>query len=140
MRDTWWRSLLRHCATSRKVAGSIPDGATAIFYWHNPSCRTKALGLTKNLRDFLWAKAVGALGCQPYHLHVPTVLKSESFNLLEPSGPVQDYNGIALPSTSQSVPSNFIERVRCCEPTNSNKSETSFPHINKHKFGIKHTF
>ena len=23
---TWWRSWLRHCATSRKVAGSIPDG------------------------------------------------------------------------------------------------------------------
>jgi hypothetical protein len=24
----WWRSCLRHCATSRKVAGSIPDGIT----------------------------------------------------------------------------------------------------------------
>ena len=23
---TWWRSWLRQCATSRKVAGSIPDG------------------------------------------------------------------------------------------------------------------
>ena len=22
----WWRSWLRHCAISRKVAGSIPDG------------------------------------------------------------------------------------------------------------------
>ena len=22
----WWRSWLRHCATSRKVAGSIPEG------------------------------------------------------------------------------------------------------------------
>jgi len=22
----WWCSWLRHCATSRKVAGSIPDG------------------------------------------------------------------------------------------------------------------
>jgi hypothetical protein len=26
------RSLLRHCATSRKVAGSIPDGVTGIFH------------------------------------------------------------------------------------------------------------
>jgi hypothetical protein len=26
-------SWLRHCATSRKVAGSIPDGATGIFHW-----------------------------------------------------------------------------------------------------------
>ena len=29
---TWWRSWLRHCATSRKVAGSIPDGVTEIFH------------------------------------------------------------------------------------------------------------
>jgi hypothetical protein len=28
---------------------------------------------------------------------VPIVLKSVSLNLLEPSGPVQDCNGIALP-------------------------------------------
>jgi hypothetical protein len=35
---------LRHCATSRKVAGSIPDGATEIFYWHKPSDRTMAWG------------------------------------------------------------------------------------------------
>ena len=33
---------------------------------------------------------------QPYHLHVPIVLKSGSLNLLEPSGPVQACNGIAL--------------------------------------------
>ena len=32
-----------------------------------------------------------------YHLHVPIALKSGSFNLLEPSGPVQACNGIALP-------------------------------------------
>ena len=29
MEGTQWRSWLRHCATSRKVAGSIPDGATS---------------------------------------------------------------------------------------------------------------
>ena len=27
-----WRSWLRHCATSRKVAGSIPDGIIGIFH------------------------------------------------------------------------------------------------------------
>jgi hypothetical protein len=32
---TRWRSWLRHCATSRKVAGSITDGVTGIFHWHN---------------------------------------------------------------------------------------------------------
>jgi hypothetical protein len=28
---TWWRSWLRHCASSQKVAGSIPNGVTGIF-------------------------------------------------------------------------------------------------------------
>ena len=31
-KHTRWRSWLRHCATSRKVAGSIPDGVTGIFH------------------------------------------------------------------------------------------------------------
>ena len=31
-RDTRWRSWLRHCATSRKVAGSNPDGVIGIFH------------------------------------------------------------------------------------------------------------
>jgi hypothetical protein len=34
---------------------------------------------------------------QPYHLHAPIVLKSGSLNVLEPSGPVQACNVIALP-------------------------------------------
>jgi hypothetical protein len=29
---TRWRSWLRHCATNRKVAGSIPNGVNAIFH------------------------------------------------------------------------------------------------------------
>jgi len=29
---TWWCSWLRHCATRRKVAGSIPDGVIGIFH------------------------------------------------------------------------------------------------------------
>ena len=32
MRDMTWCIWLRHCATSRKVADSIPDGVTEIFY------------------------------------------------------------------------------------------------------------
>ena len=50
-RDTQWRSWLRHCATSRKVAGSIPDGVTGIFHWHNPSHRTMALRSTQPLTE-----------------------------------------------------------------------------------------
>ena len=48
---TQWRSWLRHCATSRKVAGSIPDGVIAIFHCHNPSGRTVALVSTQPLTE-----------------------------------------------------------------------------------------
>jgi hypothetical protein len=42
---------LKHCATNRKVAGSIPDGVIGIFHWHNPSGRTIALGTTQPLTE-----------------------------------------------------------------------------------------
>ena len=45
---------------------------------------------------FLGVKAAGAEGWQPYHLHVPIVLKSRSLNLAETSGPVRAGIGIAL--------------------------------------------
>jgi hypothetical protein len=63
---TRWRSWLRHCATSRKVASSIADGVAVIFYWHNPSGRTMALRSTQPLtemstRNISWrVKAAGA--------------------------------------------------------------------------------
>jgi hypothetical protein len=96
---TRWRSWLRHCATRRKVAGSIPDGVIGIFHEHNPSGRTMALGLTQPLtemstRNIYWGvKAAGVYGRQPYHLQVPTVLKSGSLNLLEASGPSRPVMG-----------------------------------------------
>ena len=49
--DTRWRSWLRHCATSRKVVGSIPDGFIGFFHWRNPSSRTMPLGLTQPLTE-----------------------------------------------------------------------------------------
>jgi len=57
---------LNHCATSWKVAGSIPDGVIGSFHLHNPSGRTMALGSTQPLtemstRNISWAvKAAGA--------------------------------------------------------------------------------
>ena len=62
---TQWRSWLRHCATSRKVASSIPDGVIGIFHRHNPSGRNMALGSTQpltemNTRNISWGvKAAG---------------------------------------------------------------------------------
>ena len=32
-----WSNFFRQCATSRKVARSIPCGFIGIFHWHNPS-------------------------------------------------------------------------------------------------------
>ena len=48
--DTRWRISLRHCATSRKVGGPIPD-VIGSFHCHNPSGRTMALGLTQPLTE-----------------------------------------------------------------------------------------
>jgi len=42
-----WRTLLRHCATSQKVAGSIPNGVSECCHGHIPSIHTVALGLTQ---------------------------------------------------------------------------------------------
>jgi hypothetical protein len=59
---TGWRSWLRHCATSRKVAVSIPDGVIGIFLWHNPSGRTMALGLTQPLTEMSTRNIFGGKG------------------------------------------------------------------------------
>jgi len=47
----WWCSWLRHCATSWKVEGSIPDGVIGDFHWHNPFGLTVALGLNQPLTE-----------------------------------------------------------------------------------------
>jgi hypothetical protein len=58
--------LLTHCATSRNVAGSVPDGFIGIFHWRISSGRTIALGLTEpltemNTKNISWGvKAAGA--------------------------------------------------------------------------------
>jgi hypothetical protein len=44
-------SWLRHCATSRKVAVSIPDGVIGIFHWYKLSGRIIALGLLQPLTE-----------------------------------------------------------------------------------------
>jgi hypothetical protein len=54
-----WYSWLRHCATSRKVAGSIPVGVIDIFHWHNSSGRALAPELAQPLtkmssKDISW--------------------------------------------------------------------------------------
>jgi len=76
---TRWRSWFRHCATSRKVAGSIPDGVIGIFHWHNPSGRTLVLGSTQPLieirtRNISWGwgskngRCIGPTTLPPLHV------------------------------------------------------------------------
>ena len=68
IRGTRWHSWFRHYATSQKLTGSIPNGVLEIFYWHNPSGLTMALGLTQPLtemstRNISWGlKAASACG------------------------------------------------------------------------------
>jgi len=50
-RGTQWCSWLKHCATSQKVTGLIPNGVIGIFHWHNPSSCTMVLGSTQSLTD-----------------------------------------------------------------------------------------
>jgi hypothetical protein len=57
---------LRHCATNRNLAGSIPGGVIIIFHSHNPSGRTMTLGLTQpitvtqiNTRNIACGRYVG---------------------------------------------------------------------------------
>ena len=60
-RDTRWHSWLRHCATSRKVAGSITDGAIGVLHLHNPPGRALGVESASNRNDhqdnFLGVKA-----------------------------------------------------------------------------------
>jgi hypothetical protein len=48
---TLWRSWLRHCATIRNFAGSIPDGVAGVSHWHNPSDHTMSLGSTQPVTE-----------------------------------------------------------------------------------------
>jgi hypothetical protein len=93
IRGSRWRSCLRHCVKSQKVAVSILGGVIGIFYWHNPAGRITALGSTQSLTEMntrnisLGVSEASAWDRQAYHIHLPIVLKSGSLNLLEPSGP-----------------------------------------------------
>ena len=68
MCGTQWRSWLRHCTTSRKVEGSVPNGVIGIFHWYSPSSLTVALGSTQPLtemstRNIYWGvKGVRCVG------------------------------------------------------------------------------
>jgi len=78
--DTRWRNWLRHCAASRKVAGSIKS-----FHWHNPSRPhyDAVVDSGSNRNDyqeyFLWGKGGRCVGLTT----LPTSC-ADSLEILEP--------------------------------------------------------
>jgi len=77
----WWHSWLRHCATSQKMADSIPYGVNGIFHWHKTSGRTTAQGLTQPLTEMRTRNIFRGLG-RLVRTADYLVLKSGSLNLL----------------------------------------------------------
>ena len=79
-----WRSSLRHCATSRKVAGSIPDGLGV----------DSASNRKEYHKYFLWRKGVGLTNLPP------SCVDSLEIWELQPPGTLKACpacTGIALP-------------------------------------------
>ena len=70
--------------------GSLEFFLDIIFRPHCGAGVNSASDSTTNIS--CGAKAAGAWCWQPYHLHVPFVMKSGSLKFLEPSGPVQTCN------------------------------------------------
>jgi hypothetical protein len=89
---TWWRIWLRHCSTSRKVAGSFPYGVIVIFHLHNPSDRNMALGLTQSLtemstRNNSWGGGEGDKGSRCIRLTTVPPPYTDCLEIWEPKPP-----------------------------------------------------
>jgi hypothetical protein len=91
----------RHCATSRKAAGSIPGGVIEIFHWHNPSGPGVDTASTRNANQeyFLGGKGDRCVGLTTLPPSGADWLQIWKPHHSGPSGPVQVSNGIDLPLT-----------------------------------------
>jgi hypothetical protein len=72
----------------------------SIFFPKHPTSPS-AWGSTLPLKMSTRVKTAGAYSWRPYHLHVPSVYKSGSLNLLEPSRPRRPVTGILYLLTSK---------------------------------------
>jgi hypothetical protein len=81
------RSWLRYCDTSRKVAGSRPNGVICIFHLPKPSGRAMTLGSTKPLTEMSTSCLSGGLKATDWVDKLATIMcwlsiNSGSLNLL----------------------------------------------------------
>ena len=83
--STRWRSWLKNCATTRKIAGSIPDGVVWIFNWHNPSSRNMAYKRNEDLEYFLGGR--GGKGDRYVGLTTLQPSCADCLEILEPRTP-----------------------------------------------------
>ena len=81
---TRWRRWLRHCASRRKIAGSIPDGVMINHFGH-----TMALGSTQPLTEMSTRN-------NSWTVNVAGEIVLISGSLPEPSRPPQACTGIAI--------------------------------------------
>jgi len=81
---TRWRSWLRHCATSRKVAASNPDGVIG----RNPSGRTMAPGVDSvSNRNEYQEYFLGSRGGRCVGLTILPPTCADYFEIWEPQPP-----------------------------------------------------
>jgi len=100
----------------------LPDGVR-IFYWHNPSDRTMALGSTQPLwvpGGFPGGKCGRCTRLTTLPPPCAVVMKSGNLNFLETSGPLQACNGAALPFMNMClIPNDYRDRAVWISPSNS---------------------
>ena len=103
---------MRHCPTSQKVAGSIPDLEFFIDIILPPALYGPRVDSASNRNEYQ-EYFLGGKGGWFVGLTLATsraeCLESASLNLLEPSGPVQTCNGIALLSGLVEIINKIVE-------------------------------
>jgi hypothetical protein len=86
---------MRHYATSRKVAGYIPDGVIWIINWPNASSRTMSLVSTEPLTEMNTRNLLGVNGWPVRKADNLTAICKPTVS--QPYGPPRPVAGIALP-------------------------------------------